>query len=100
MTRLRLSPDAPWQSGGYSSAAHTAWLAGEVREVTEAQAAYLTATFPGLFVPAGLAVEAAVVEAHQPSTDPAPGSLAELAELVDRVSAAHATAKPHPKRRG
>jgi hypothetical protein len=87
VTRLRLSPTAPWTSGGYSSAAHTAWLVGEVREVTAEQAAYLLATFPGLFLP-----------------EPAPAALPpeKLDALVEQASAAMAAhvAAPKPPKRG
>jgi hypothetical protein len=51
---LRLAETVPW-AGGYSSSAHTAWQPGEVREVDEAEAARLLATFPDLFAPVAVA---------------------------------------------
>lgn len=51
MISLRLVESAPW-TGGYSSGdVRVAWVPGEVREVSEVVAAYLTGTYPDLFVP-------------------------------------------------
>lgn len=49
MTRLRLVPDAPWEQG-YSSGDVVAWVPGEVREVPDHIAIYLTSTYPALFI--------------------------------------------------
>lgn len=74
MTRLHLALTAPW-NGGYSSSTIDRWPLGEVREVADDQAAYLTSTFPEYFVEQG-AVPATtpVASSPPPATDPPPGS--------------------------
>lgn len=64
---LRLAEAVPW-AGGYSSSVHTAWSPGEAREVSEAEAARLLATFPDLFAP--------VVAEPAPEPEPAPPPIA------------------------
>jgi hypothetical protein len=72
--RVRLAMTAPW-GGGYSSQVHQAWPLGEVREVSDHEATYLTSTFPAEFleVAAEPAPEApaAVVPPAPPTVKPA-----------------------------
>lgn len=73
MTRVRLAVDCPWQQGYSSSDVRVAWAPGEVREVEERVASYLTSTFPGVFVVQRDAPPAAAEAAEAiPVPDPDP----------------------------
>lgn len=61
MARLLLVPDAPWAV--YRSPSIDGWPCGEVREVSPEQGAYLTSTFPGVFVAPPSSPEHRMVEA-------------------------------------
>jgi hypothetical protein len=63
--------ESPWPQG-YSSDELRSWMPGEAREVTEAQAAYLTSTFPGAFVAEAPAAPAPVVEPEPAAPAPEP----------------------------
>ena len=79
---LRLAETVPW-AGGYSSAVHSAWQPGEVREVDEDVASYLLATVPDLFAPVGAGA--------QPHTGSSP--------FPPDTAAERPTSPPKPSRR-
>lgn len=67
---IRLAEHAPWTGGYSSSDVRVAWAPGEVRDVSDELAAYLTTTFPGLFVPADSPVVPPPPPAPVPDPDP------------------------------
>lgn len=50
MTRVLLVEASPWPQGYSSGDVRVAWAPGEVREVEDPIASYLTSTFPDVFV--------------------------------------------------